>query len=175
LRKLTAFLCSAPVGLATGLLAWFVAGGAQATLGKVAPVEAAVAELRIPRPAVVAQDYVSIADLIAAPLFAPASGPGAVADSLIRLDGISLSRQRTAALISINNAPAEWLRPGETRGDITLQQVAASRVVVDTPFGTKEIGLGQSSGAIQPPPAVPDTTPAGFRSPPPPASAPGSK
>lgn len=144
-------------------------------------MEDAVAGLRTPRPAVAIEGYASVADLVAAPLFGTATG--AAPDPAIRLDGVSLSRQRTAALLSIGGAAAEWLKPGESRGEVILQQVGAARVLVETPSGTKEIALGQVLGGapVGPSPgAVPglvapnpgETPPPGYRGPPPPASAP---
>jgi hypothetical protein len=121
-------------------------------------------------------------ELTASPVFALTVGPGAVKEPTLQLQGISITRQRTAALISIDGRPAEWLALGESRDGVTLESVQSSRVVIDTVLGAKDIALGEQVG---PPPAdagaapmvaavTPDAPPPGVRSPPPPANAPRS-
>ncbi len=176
------YLAAAPIGLATGILAWFAAGGASANTERLAPLEQQIAGVKLAQRPASQDGYVSIADLAAAPIFAMTVGPGAVVDPLIRLDGVALTHQRVAALISIDGAPSEWVKAGETRGGVTLQQVRSTKIVVDTPLGTKEVALGERSGTssaasgatspAQAPVTSSDQTPPGFRSPPPPASAP---
>ena len=171
MRKLTAFLYAAPLGLGTGLLAWLLAGGVQANADALAPAQAALHALRPPRPAVPAAPYMSVADLVSSPIFSLVLGAAAQPVPAIRLDGVSLSRQRTAALVSIGGATAEWLRPGDSRSDITLKQVAAAKIVVDTPSGVKEVALGQTLGTPQAGPAAPPEGRGGL----PPASAPPAR
>jgi hypothetical protein len=103
------------------------------------------------------------------------------------------TRRRQAALVAINDAPADWLTVGETRDGVTLQAIEGSRIVVDTLLGPVPIQVGETVGgappastsgpstaasANPPPPAgvsptILDKTPPGFRVPPAPASAPG--
>jgi hypothetical protein len=103
-----------------------------------------------------------------------------VREPSIRVDGVSMTRRRLAALIAIDSGPAEWLQVGESRGGVTLQSVSVSGVTVETPLGVKAVNLGDQAAASAPavgaagPPiaAGPDQIPPGFRSPPEPASGP---
>lgn len=177
---------AAPVGLAIGSAVWLFAArppGAD-VLPVLAQRVAAIAPHRnLPRGG--AESL--IAQAIAAPLFAMTTGPGAVADVVLRLEGLVRSPGRVAALISIGGAPSDWLEVGQTRDGVTLQEVMSSNVVVDTATGLKDVPLGGGGGpataaapaspAVPPPMAAP-TPPAPhmrglFRSPPEPASAPG--
>lgn len=176
---MTLFLAAAPVGLATGLLAWMVAGGAKAGLEKLEPVAAQIGALPVPRANPSSEPYVSIADLVASPIFALSNGPGAMSDPIVRLDGLSVSAKRTAALVSINGAPSEWLRVGDSRSGVTIQQVRVDKVVVDTELGPREVALGQRLGGetaqtVNPATGT-DPAASGYRSPPAPASAPVSQ
>lgn len=172
----------APVGLAVGLIAWLAAGGATAKIDKMTPLVAAAAGLHAPARSGDYQSNIDVGALAAAPLFALTVGPGAIKEPSIRLEGVSVSRRRTAALVSIDGRPAEWWGIGESRDGVTLQAVQSSRIVVDTILGPREIALGEQIGPAtpevtaqaEPPvqPAMPDRMPSGFRSPLPPASAP---
>lgn len=176
-------LAGAPAGLATGLLAWMLAGGSQVAAERLDGLQVQVSNLKAPPRGASALSYVSVSDLASQPLFALTVGPGAVREPSIRVDGVSISRGRTAALLAIDGQPAEWLTLGESRAGVALQSVSASTVVVETLTGPKELALGSQSGpeAESSPEtnaaatgAAPDQIPPGFRSPPPPASAPGA-
>lgn len=176
-----------PIGLAAGLLAWLAGGGPSASTDRLETVEAKVVGLRGPRPGRFLGTDVGVAQLAATPLFALTVGPGAVPRPTLRLDGVVKSRARTAALIAIDDQQPDWLALGESRGGVTLLEVTASKAVVETLYGPQEVALGQRSGGSEPapmsgagaPPAVTptqtDAVPPGFRSPPPPASAPGPR
>lgn len=116
---------------------------------------------------------------LSAPIFALTTGPNAVQDTTVSLVGLVKTPSRTAALLAIDGKPAEWIDVGQTKDDVTLDDVQADRVTVDTPIGAKEVQLGQTSAASsspapQPTKPPPDASQSGFRLPPPPASAPHS-
>lgn len=173
-----------PIGLATGLAAWLLAGGASASFEKLDGVDAELAALHPPmRPRPVT--FSSGGELLTAPLFALTTGPGAVREPAIRLDGLSLSRRRMAALVSIDGRSAAWLKAGETADGVTLQTVTASSATFETAVGVRTLNLGDQAAASAPaaggaaptPTSTPsaasaDQPPPGLRRPPEPASAP---
>jgi hypothetical protein len=118
------------------------------------PLQEAVSKLRVPRatPAVDARQDLS--GLASTPLLLMTTGPGAQPEPALRLDGVVRSPKRTAALIAINDAPAEWLAKGEIRDGVTLEDVQPARVLVDTLYGERQLELGRSSGAPSAPPAA---------------------
>jgi hypothetical protein len=77
----------------------------------------------------------------------PIFGPGLPDLPTIRLDGLSRTPMRSAALVAINNKPAEWLAAGTTRDGVTLIEVQPSRAVVETFDGQQAIDLGQTAPA----------------------------
>lgn len=173
------FAAAAPIGLLIGLLAWSVAGGATAGLDRLDPATDHLMALRAPV-AVARRETHRGSSVLAAPLFALTVGPGAVREVAIRVDGLSVSRRRNAALVSIDGAAAQWMSVGESRDGVTLQAVSSTKAVFDTTLGNKELALGEQSAASAPPVAANavevsatnlDHIPPGFRSPPPPASA----
>lgn len=148
-RRSPLILGALPVGLATGALVWLLVGGNGLATSDLALIEAKLANTA---PAASAHHELSVGlvnDALSAPLFALTTGPGAVADAVLRLDGVAKTPRHSAALISIGGKPAEWLQLGETRDDVTLQEVQGASVVVDTATGFKTIALGD---ATQPPP-----------------------
>jgi hypothetical protein len=108
------------------------------------------------------------------PLFNATSSAatGAESDVPVQLVGLARTPARTAALLVIAGAPAEWLAVGETRSGVTLRAATGSGATVATLFGDRELmlGVGAPAGMAQGRPSGP---PSGFKSPPPPASAPG--
>jgi hypothetical protein len=172
---------AAPLGLATGLSAWLLAGGMSISGSALDAVEASLRALHPPRAASSIRHAVPN-DLLAAPLFALTTGPGAVREPSIRVDGVSITRQRTAALVSIDGGPTEWMAVGSSQGGVTLQTVSGSGAVFETAVGQKALKIGDQSAASSPAPAaaaggepVHDQAPPGVRSPPEPASAPSSR
>lgn len=169
-----------PLGLLTGLAAWLAAGGAFASLNKLAPIEDKVRAIRAPREASARAVITQGAALASAPLFPLTTGPGAVREPALRVDGLSVTPRRAAVLVSIDGKPAEWLSAGETREGITVRSVAASGATFDTLVGEKVLGVGEQSAASAPAEAsiaqtIVDQMPPGVRGPPPPASAPGMR
>lgn len=182
--RLTLYGGAVPLGLATGLAAWLLAGGASGATEPLEALQAKIAALRAPSSQGARAGYARAADLISAPLFALTTGPGALREPSIRLDGIAISTRRMAALVSIDGKAADWLQVGEARDGITLQALTSGQATFETGLGSKELALGEQSAAsaplvgagpeaaTAPPLAVVDQIPPGFRSPPPPASAP---
>lgn len=164
-----------PAGFLIGTAAWLLAGGRSnasaqiSTLTMSAAAPAGRTRALDPAPAN------DLAQAINAPLFALTTGPGAVSDVAVRLEGLARSPGRAAALIAIDGQASAWLALGQSRDGVTLQEVSSGKILVDTPTGPKEIALG-STGAVSaaagvaPPTAIDPAR--GFRMPPQPASAP---
>lgn len=180
MRRIELIGLAIPLGLVTGLSAWLLADGVSARASALEATHARLTALRAP--AAGRPSGSGGLGLIGAPLFALTTGPGAVREPAIRLDGVSITRRRTAALVSIDARPSEWLEVGETRDGVSLQSLTSSSATFETALGVKSLGLGQQSAASAPLPGasgaqpvtavVQDQPPPGFRSPPEPASAP---
>jgi hypothetical protein len=167
-----------PLGLATGLAAWLLAGGASAGFEQLEGAESQL--MRLKPPVAPRGDEAGAADLLTTPLFALTTGPGAIREPSLRVDGLSVSRRRMAALVSIDGKPAAWLTAGETADGVTLQAVTAAGASFETALGAKTVNLGEQTAASAPdphapgpaPPAVTDQPPPGFHGPSEPANAP---
>jgi hypothetical protein len=172
---------AAPIGLLTGFAAWLIAGGASANLKQVDGLQTRLTALAIPVKGNGAS-FSSGLDANSPPLFALTTGPGAIREPSIRVDGISMSRRRVAALVSIDTATSSWMTIGESRSGVTLQAVSATKVTVETAVGIRDLSLGDQSAASAPagesqtPLAAAsiasDQPPPGYRMPPVPADAP---
>ncbi len=114
----------------------------------------------------------ALAQALAIPLFiAPITPTGGQSDVSVQVSGLVRTPARTAALLSIGGASAEWLSVGQTKNGVTLRAISGSGAVIATIFGEREVLLGAyASGSSEPATGGP---PAGLKSPPPPASAPG--
>lgn len=166
------FAGAAPVGLLTGLLAWLVAGGPSVQARALDVTEARLAAIRPERGSGPASRAGGAAALLGAPLFAVA-GAAAEHDPSVRLDGVSVTRRRMAALISLDGKPAEWMSLGESREGVTLRTITTAGVTLDTASGEKTVSLGDGPvGAAGPAAQGLDGPPPGVRLPPEPASAP---
>lgn len=183
MRRLAPFLGGVPAGLVIGFAAWGLAGGASISAERMDGLSTQVSNLKAPPRSSAAGRYVSVADLANSPLFMMTVGPKAVKVPAVRVEGISISRARTAALVSIDGGAAEWMVPGDERGGVSIRKISNAGVTIETLTGPQEIALGEQSGggemtvaAVEPSPSPapsgPDEIPPGFRSPPPPASAP---
>lgn len=177
MRRLKLIGIATPIGLATGLAAWLLADGLSVRASALEATHAQLARMRVPAAVLTSSSDGGAAALLSSPLFALTTGPGAVREPAIRVDGISMTRRRLAALVSIDARPAEWLTVGETREGVTLQAVSVSSITLETALGVKTLNLGDQSAASAPGPSataavVQDQVPPGFRSPPEPASAP---
>jgi hypothetical protein len=163
-------LAAAPAGLVLGAVVWMLFGGEKPLIGPLQSVEAQLNALDThprrsrstgPDPA---------AQAIAAPLFASSSLVPTGPEVAVKLLGVARMPSGSSALVSTNNGPPEWLTVGATKDGITLQEVTASAVVIDTPGGTRTVTLGETSA---PSPAA--AAPPGARMPPAPASAPADR
>lgn len=165
-RALVAFV-PASGGLAVGAAIWMLIAG-HVTPSAVSQMEerlAAIPGARNKVPLSVATAF----QALATPFF-PSSAAGPVADVAVSLEGVSSFPGRTAALLSVNGAPAQWLSLGETRDGVALQEVRGGVVLLATAAGPRELVIGDGPAATVPP----DTPPPGVRMPPAPASAPGA-
>jgi hypothetical protein len=109
---------------------------------------------------------------LSVPLFAAST-----AEIPVRLNGLSRTPRRAAALVSIDGGPSQWLSQGATRDGITLVQVLSTRIVIDSRSGRRMVALGETSGSaadLAGADSGSDQPPPGTRMPPPPASAPGA-
>lgn len=134
-------------GLALGALGWMVFAGHGPAAKPLGAAEARLEAVRAEAPRPIGARLDRTAQIAATPLFTLTTGPGAVAEAPIRLDGLSQSGGRSAALVSIDGKPAEWLELGATRDGVTLRQVLGSKIVVDTATGFREIALGGQPNA----------------------------
>lgn len=170
-------LGAVPAGLLTGLLAWSLAGGLSVQAHALESVEPRLASLPQPRTEGRASSRASAAPLLGSPLFALTTGPGAVREPAIRVDGVAVTRRRQAALLAIDGQAAAWWEVGASRDGVTLQAVSSTGVTLETAVGVKTLNLGDQSAASAPAAggvaaAALDQPPPGVRLPPEPASAP---
>lgn len=172
-------ICAA-VGLTLGASAWLAAGRQDV----LSAMQDRLAALRPTR----AQGGVDggAPSLSGSPLFALSIGPNAVRDPAVTVLGLSRMPGRAAALLAIDGQAPAWLARGESRGGVVLLDVGSGRATLDLPLGVKILRVGEAAGPepggvsassdAQSPGATvnpKDLPPPGFRSPPPPASAPG--
>jgi len=161
------------VGLTLGALAWLATGRNDPLADLQTRVDA------LPRPDVSQTSGLSSA-IGGAPLFALTTGANPVTDPAVTLMGLSRMPGRSAALLSIGGQAPAWLTVGERRDGVWLREVGAGRVTMDLPLGLKDLRLGETTaplGAMLPSAPQQNTMsneqpPAGYRQPPPPASAP---
>ena len=166
-----------PAGAVLGALLWMLFGAPSRALADLQADADRLAAAGLGAPRQVSLDR-PVAQSAAQPLFALTTGPGAVADVTVTLEGLARSPRAASALIAINGGVSAWLDLGKTRDGVTLMEVLPSRVVLLTPLGRKEVALGETppaSGAAGPPAQSSEAAPAGgFRMPPAPADAPGA-
>jgi len=167
-------LSSALVGLALGAVAW-LAAGRQDVYG---PAQERLTAFQSSQLGETSAGGTPI--LAGPPLFALSIGPNAVKDPAVAVLGLSRMPGRAAALLTIDGKPAAWLARGESRDGVVLREVASGRATLDLPLGVQDLKIGEAtpgSSAVTSNPAMPggvagDMPPPGYRSPPPPASAP---
>ncbi|MBS0297126.1 MAG: hypothetical protein JSR45_12510 [Proteobacteria bacterium] len=129
--------------LTLGLLAWAVLGGGAPAATRMTEFDQRLEKLQPRAIRGAAVTGASAADAIAHPIFAV--GTAALADATLRLDGVALTPRRQAALLSINGKNAEWLERGDTRDGVTVQAITATKVVIDTATGPRDVLLGDKS------------------------------
>ena len=69
------------------------------------------------------------------------------APPIVRLDGLSRTRRRTAALLAFGSGPSQWVSLGATIEGVTLVEVGEAKVVLETVAGRQVLGLGDSTSA----------------------------
>ncbi|ATQ43426.1 hypothetical protein [Caulobacter mirabilis] len=124
-------------GLLLACLGWLVLGGEGRVAAPLDEAEARLAALPVERPLPQAAVYSGSGGK---PLFVVAT------PASLRLEGVSRTPRRTAALISINGEPAQWIPVGTTLGGFTLSGVSATGVIVENLLGRQTIALGESLG-----------------------------
>ena len=173
-------ICAA-AGLALGSAAWLAAGRQDV----LTPVQDRLAAVRPAR--TLGGSNGGAPSLLGPPLFAMSTGPNAVRDPMVTVMGLSRMPGRAAALLAIDGKPPAWLARGESRDGVVLREVGSGRATLDLPLGVRNLRIGEGTSvaapggvtasgdpqASNPMTASGDTPPPGFRSPPPPASAPG--
>jgi hypothetical protein len=146
-------ISAAVAGLALASLVFLALGrhgGGQAALDDLqARLVVAVAKAPSPRPPLGSARSAGMR------LFNLTSGEGAVSEAAIRVDGLSVSAGRKAALVSIDGKPAAWLEPGVEQNGVTLVEIHGGKVTFDTAVGLKEVALG----AAPPSPSKPSLSP----------------
>ena len=171
-------ICAA-AGLALGSAAWLAAGRQDV----LTPVQDRLAAVRPAR--TLGGSDGGAPSLFGPPLFAMSTGPNAVRDPIVTVMGLSRMPGRAAALLAIDGKPPAWLARGESRDGVVLREVGSGRATLDLPLGVRNLRIGETApvpnGGVSAsggpetsnPLAASDTPPPGYRSPPPPASAPG--
>lgn len=173
LRSPLIAICAA-AGLMLGALAWLIAGQG----GSVDDLQARLTAIR---PMGQGGSPTLSGPSSGPPLFSLSTGPSLTADPAVTVMGVSRMPGRSAALLSVNGSAPAWLALGERRDGIVLREVGGGRVTLDLPLGLKDLRVGESTAAspTMSPPTPPgmlgsEQPPTGYRSPPPPASAPGA-
>ena len=165
---------AAPAGLVLAALCWF-AFHSVVYGPELAKLEAWSDE---PAPALqrttLVDSSADLARISGNPMFALTVGPSAVTEPQLQLEGLAITPKGRSALLSVDGKPASWFELGATRDGVTLIDVQASHVTVDTATRLRDVGLFDkpsmpaAAGAVT---SVQPALPQGFRSPPPPASA----
>lgn len=163
-------LGAGPAGLALACLIWLLFGGAARIIAPIDTAQARLDAAPAGRTSTASSPEIAVASALSVPLFGNASP-----EAPVRLDGLSKTPRRAAALVSINGGPSQWMTQGATRDGVTLVQVLSTKVVIDSRAGRSVISLGETSaGSASLAGSEGDQPPPGTRMPPPPASAPGA-
>lgn len=128
------------VGLLLACAAWLGLDGGRSALVAIEQEEARVGALpasRRPAETLTART----AALLASPSLFSQSPPPRV-----RLDGLARSPGRVAALMAIEDLPAQWVVIGSTVSGVTLLRIGANRATIDAGDGPQEIALGETVG-----------------------------
>lgn len=143
-------LGAAPAGMVLAALAWFALNaGSWVTR----PLDRLAARLDAVHPAGRVEPRGAgdaVAASLASPIFVSTTGPGAVPDPAVALSGVAISPRGASALIAVDGKPAAWMSQGATRDGVTLISVSATRVVVDTAIGFKDVALWGAAPAVKP-------------------------
>jgi hypothetical protein len=142
-------LGAASAGIVLAALAWFALdAGSWVTR----PLDRLAARLAAVHPTGRVEQHGAgdaIAGVLASPIFVSTTGPGAVPDPVVALSGVAISPRGASALIAVDGKPAAWMDQGATLDGVTLISVSATRVVVDTAIGFKDVALWGQAPASQ--------------------------
>ena len=169
-------LGAVPVGAVLGALCWMLFGGGGAAAERIQSYQTRLAAFPAMAPRRSSATAMA-AEAITRPLFTLTTGPGAVADVSLTIQGIARTPRRSAALVSLNGGTAQWLEAGKALGGILLVEVRGAQAVFETPFGRRTVTLGAAAAATPAPTTArpgPNGAPQGTHMPPEPASAPGN-
>ncbi len=173
--RLIAIGAAGLAGLVVGGALWALSGG-QAQGEALEALDTRLANISVRARARPDRPSDALAQSLAIPLFTTPTGPtDSQADVAVQVFGLARSPVRTAALLGVGGAPAEWFSVGETRNGVTLRSVSGSGATIATLMGEREILLGgpsQGAAVASVGSAAGGGPPPGFKSPPPPASAP---
>lgn len=170
--RLIALGAAALAGLVAGGALWALSGG-QAQGEALEALDARLTNLNVRTRARLERPSDALGQALSIPLFVPSTGPtDNPTDVAVQVFGLARSPVRTAALLAVGGAPAQWFSIGETRDGVTLRSVSQNSAVIATLMGEREVTMGGSSQGASVSSSPPDSPPPGFRSPPPPASAP---
>lgn len=149
-------------GAGVGALAWMMLDAGAADRQRLQDDQARLASAR---PALAAASGLGspLASAIAHPLFALTTGPGALPEPKIVVSGLSRTAVRRAALISVDGGPADWMTIGQSVGAVTLEDVLPPKAVVETPFGRRDVYLGEGAPSSVPATAKTDASTLGNR------------
>lgn len=137
-----------PAGLALACAVWLLFAAAGPAAKPLEEAEARLEQLPVSRrPA--ANPPTTAGRIAGADLFGAMAPPPPV-----RLDGISKTRRRAAALLAFGEGPAQWVRLGSTIDGVTLVEVSDAEVWLETVSGRQALGLGDSTAAAASPGAV---------------------
>jgi len=132
-------LASAPTGLAVACAGWLLLAGGGPAAGSLDAAEARLG--RLPAPPRAATTVPAAVSAAGAELFVGTAPP------IVRLDGLSRTRRRTAALLAFGSGPSQWVSLGATIEGVTLVEVGEAKVVLETVAGRQVLGLGDSTSA----------------------------
>lgn len=146
-------LGSCGAGAAAGALAWLVFAP---SFAEDAGLRALQARLKSPTASQAAETEPALAAL-GQPLFTPedlappAASAEAPAEVPVRVEGVSLSNGRSAALLSVAGQPARWISAGGSASGLTVLRITPAGVTVRTAAGkTRDIGVGEKPAAAGP-------------------------
>lgn len=78
------------------------------------------------------------------PIFVMSTGAGAFSDKPIQIFGLSVSAGRKAVLAGIDGGPPQWMKPGDTSGDVRCLDIGVNGATFETPLGTRTVGLNDA-------------------------------
>lgn len=134
---------SVAAGLILAGIFWLIFGVHTTALGALNRMDQRLAALPAVTSRSLAEEGIA-SRILAAPLFALTTGPGAVTEATIHLEGLVITPALKAVLVSIDGKTPDWLTLGASRDGVTLIDVQGSKATFDTATGFKDVGLGDA-------------------------------